>query len=612
MDLLLNCSDLRKVIGPRLLFDGISLTLNRADRLGIIGANGTGKSTLLRLMAGLEQPDSGMISLVKNTRTAYLGQTEKFGEDKTAAEVLSAVLEQQGTDQDERDGRVHAMLSLAEFDNPDVRAGRLSGGWRKRLAICRAFIQRADILLLDEPTNHLDLEGILWLEKLLTGSFPDSPAALVLVSHDRALLDNIASRVLEISPAYPRGFLAVDGSYSLFRRRKEEFLEQQEELEARVANRARRESEWLQRGPKARTTKAKYRVDETHRLHQELAGIRERNRAGQAVQFDFSFTGRRTRKLLEAKGLAKSLAGRKLFAGLDVTLTPGRRLALLGPNGCGKSTLMKILAAAGNDGEMEPDRGNIRVAEGVRIVSFSQDREKLDLSATLRQALAPEGETVVYRDRPLHLVTWAKKFLFRPDQLDTPVANLSGGELAKILIAGLMRTPADILLLDEPTNDLDIPSLQVLEESILEFPGAVVLTTHDRFLMNSVCDEVLGFCGGGKVTGFSDYGQWFAACGPGAGETGKKASPGRERKRGGKVKGRLSYMDQREYDSMEERILEAEDREQELLRLMESPGAASDPELLEEYWRQLETVRRDIHALYSRWEELEKLREEGT
>lgn len=607
----MNCQGLGKTIGPRQLFDSITFTLGRGERLGIIGANGTGKTTLLRILCGLESADSGKVSLAKNIRPGYLGQSENFGGEGSVADVLYSCLKTIEPDPAARYNRVHAMLSRAEFEDPEIPVRTLSGGWRKRLAICRSLILRPDILLMDEPTNHLDLEGIVWLEKLLAGAFAESPAAYVLVSHDRVFLDNLATRLLEISPVYPAGYFSVAGSYSVFLQRKEEFLQQQEEMEARMANKARRESEWLQRGAKARTTKAKFRVEEAHRLHEELARIKQRNRAGRKVQIDFTATDRKTRKLLEAKGLAKSYSGSPLFADLDLVLTPGRRLGLLGPNGCGKSTLMKILAGAGGDGGLQPDRGRIHIAEGVQIVSFAQDREKLDPSSTLRQALAPEGDTVLYRDRPLHVVTWAGKFLFRADQLDTPVGNLSGGEQAKILIADLMRRPADILLLDEPTNDLDIPSLHVLEESILEFPGAVVLVTHDRFLMNRVCDAVLGFCGHGRVSYFADHAQWHSALEASRRKTEKAVVPKKEEKNEKKTRGRLSYMDQREYDGMEERILRAEEEERELLRLMDDPATATHPEKLAASWEQLETVRRTIHALYMRWEELEGKMEEG-
>lgn len=611
MDLMLNCQGLCKSIGSRTLFDSVSFSLHSGERLGLIGANGTGKTTLIRILAGLDEPDTGQVNLSKNIKAGYLGQSDIFDDEDTVAEVLNKSLGKVEPDPAELYNRVHTMLSRACFDDPDTPVHTLSGGWKKRLSICRSLVLRPDILLMDEPTNHLDLEGIEWLEKLLGSSFPESPAAFILVSHDRLFLENLATRTMEISPAYPEGAFSVDGNYTKFLERKEDFLVQQEDLETRMANKMRRETEWLQRGPKARSTKAKYRIDEAHRLHSELAQVKKRNRATRSVQIDFTTTDRKTKKLLEGKGLAKSYDNQPLFADLDLVLTPGRRLGLLGPNGCGKSTLMKILAGAANDGDAKPDQGNIKIADGVKIVNFSQNREKLDQSITLRQALAPEGDTVIYRDKPLHLVTWAKKFLFRTDQLDTPVGNLSGGEQAKILIAELMRQPADILLLDEPTNDLDIPSLQVLEESLLEFPGAVVLVTHDRYLMNRVCERVLGFCGQGKVMFFSDYEQWQKELKQSEKKQEKAAKAPKAKPKEKKQKGRLSYMDQREYDAMEENILQAEEEEQELMQLMDDPETATQPEKLSECWDKLEEVRGNIQKLYARWEELEAKKEEG-
>ena len=606
MTLLLNCQAIGKTIGPRSLFNSVSFTVNRGEQLGIIGANGSGKTTLLRLLAGLETADSGRISLAKNIQTGYLAQTDIFDDNASAADVLYESLHDLGLDDTEQYNRVHSMLSRAEFSDPECPVRTMSGGWRKRLAFCRTLIRRPDILLLDEPTNHLDLEGILWLEKLLGSSLPESPGAYVLVSHDRLFLENRTNRILEISPLYPEGFLYIDGNYSDFLVKKKQFLDQQQEQETRLTNRLRRETEWLRRGPKARSTKAKYRIDEAYRLHDELTRIKTRNREGKAIQFDFNATDRKTKKLLEAHGLAKSFDNRMLFSNLDLVLSPGRRLGLLGKNGCGKSTLMQIIAGAGTESGLQPDSGSIKTAEGVRIVSFTQNREQLDLNTTLRQALAPEGESVVYRDRSLHVVTWAKKFLFRADQLDTPVSTLSGGEQARILIADLMRQPANILLLDEPTNDLDIPSLQVLEESLIEFPGAIVLVTHDRFLMDRVCDSVLGFDGRGNVSFFADYEQCLDAFQEKNRPKPKPTTQKEKKKKRTIQAGRLSYMDQREYDTMEETILKAEEKEVNLQLAMESPDISSSPEKLQECWQQLDQVRKTIHSLYERWEELEE------
>lgn len=602
MTLLLNCQDLCKSIGSRSLISSLSFTVHRGDRLGIIGANGSGKTTLLRLLAGLDSPDSGILSFAGKLVIGYLPQQDVFDNSKTAVAVLLDALRTSHLDANEQLSRAQTLLSRADFTNFDIPAENLSGGWRKRLAICRALLHSPDILLMDEPTNHLDLEGIIWLENLLSGSSPDSPPTFIFVSHDRVFLDNLATRIIEIAPFYPQGSLQVNGSYSDFVQRRAEFLSQQQEHETRLANRVRRETDWLQRGPKARTTKAKFRVDEAGRLQEELAQLRRRNRNQARIDLDFTGTARKTKRLLVGKDLAKSFGGQALFKGLDIVLEPGRRIGLLGKNGCGKSTLMKMLAADDNSEALLPDQGSIRIADGVQTVYFAQDRHQLTAGLTLRQALSPEGDAVYYRGRSLHIVTWAGKFLFRPEQLDTPVENLSGGEQARIRIANLMRRPADILLLDEPTNDLDIPSLRVLEESILDFPGAVVLVTHDRFLLNRVCDYVLGFDGRGRVEYFADYSQWYRSL-PGQ----EKRGPAKSAKAKPKAKtaGRLSYLEQREYDGMEEAIMAEEEREEELRQKMENGNNTANAALLEETWLELEEIQARLAKLYTRWDELD-------
>jgi ATP-binding cassette subfamily F protein uup len=458
--------------------------------------------------------------------------------------------------------------------------------------------------VLDEPTNHLDVEGIIWLEKLLKSQMEGCPQAYCLVSHDRQFLENSVNRVIELSPVYANGTFQVNGSYSVFLEKKEEMLAQQQEREERLANKVRREVEWLRRGPKARTSKARYRIESAGQLQDDLHRLRAQNRAQGAIKVDFDSTGRKTKKLLEAKGLAKCWGDVQLFSGLDILLTPGTRLGLLGRNGCGKSTLMQILAGAAEDSGYRPDAGTIKLAPDVRIVSFDQRREMIDPEQTLRQALAPEGDSVLFQGRLVHVVTWAKRFLFRPDQLDSPVGRLSGGEQARILIAGLMRQAADILLLDEPTNDLDIASLDVLEQSLTDFPGALVLVSHDRFMLGRLCDQVIGFTGRGQALYFADYEQWLAAISA-KGQNIPVEEQAKERKKS-KTVGRLSYMDQREYDGLEDKITEAESSLDEINTRINDPEIAANPELLEQYWREQQQLQQEVERLYSRWEELEE------
>ncbi|PIE56913.1 MAG: ABC transporter ATP-binding protein [Desulfobulbus propionicus] len=612
---LLTCNGVSKAFGAQTLFSNIDLVFHEDDRIGLIGPNGTGKSTFLRILAGLEDQDSGTVTPRKHTSVVYLPQTDVFNEDHTPVEALETALAPLNLEDTERRQRIMCMLSRAEFTDTDVPIHLLSGGWRKRLAISRALTQHPDLLIMDEPTNHLDMEGILWLEKLLSSRIPGSPSALLMVSHDRRFLENTVNRIVELSPAYPGYVFAVTGTYSDFLEKKSTFLVQQQQVEERMANKMRRETEWLRRGPKARGTKAKYRIDEAGRLEDSLGEVRARNRAFQVMDIGFDNSGRKTKKLLEARGLCKSFDGTPLFSDLNLLLTPGSRVGLLGRNGCGKSTLMKILAAS--EGGTRADSGTIRLADKVRIVSFDQRREQLNPAATLHRALAPDGDSVLFRGRSLHVVSWAKRFLFRPDQLETPVGRLSGGEQARILIARLMLRPADILLLDEPTNDLDIPSLDVLEEGLMDFPGALVLVTHDRFLLDRVCNHVLGFDHRGGIHALADYGQWLELLqhqeNPSAStKVRKKSIPsasGKSGKPAAARPGKLSYLDQREYDAMEKQIQAKEERLEELEQLMALPETVSDADLLAAYWQETETLKPEIEALYCRWDELERLKE---
>jgi ATP-binding cassette subfamily F protein uup len=612
MSYLFSCQGLAKAYGAQTLFTDINLVINPGDRVGLIGPNGSGKSTLLKIICNAEDEDSGTILRLKHCVISYLAQEDSFDNNLSLTDNLLVVLASAPIEEAEKISRVQTMLSRAEFEDTTLPVSQLSGGWRKRLSVCRALVVEPDLLVMDEPTNHLDIEGILWLEKLLAGKFKASPSAYILVSHDRRFLENSVNRVIELSRVYPSGSLQVAGPYSSFLEERHRFLALQSEQEDRLANKVRRETEWLQRGPKARTTKARYRIDEAYRLQDELGLVKNRNRSAGSVSIDFSGTGRKTKKLLEANNLTKRYDDRLLFKDLDILLSPGSKLGLLGRNGCGKSTLIQILASAGS-GLYKQDDGTITTADGLSIVSFSQDRAGVDQTLTLRRALAPDGDSISYQGRSIHVVSWAKRFLFRPDQLETPVAQLSGGEQARILIAALMREPADILLLDEPTNDLDIGSLDVLEESLLEFNGALVLVTHDRYLLDRVCDRIIGFVGDGVANYYADYEQWLRDLVP---DVKSEREGGRQKSQkqtssNKTASGRLSYMDQREYDTIEERILEAEENKERLEKKINDPVVAANPEKLQQGWSELEESQKNVEQLYQRWEELEQKKEQG-
>src|SRR5688572_18839593 len=449
MSVLLTCENLEKSFGPRLLFRGISLGLSDEEHTGLIGPNGSGKSTLLKILAGLETPDDGTLVLRRGLRLGYVAQEDTFDGDATVEQLLARAIDDDHVDEHDRHTRAGMMAGRLGFEDVSQSAAALSGGWRKRLAIGRQLVREPDLLLLDEPTNHLDLDGVLWLEKLIAAA----RFACLIVSHDRTFLENVTGRTIELNRAYPQGFLSIDGPYSEFLAKREEFLAAQASRQQALASTVRREIEWLKRKAKARTTKAKGRIRSADRMMAELADLKSRNTAQGAAGIDFLASGRRTRKLLEMKSVAKALGGKPLFRDVNLVLAPGTRLGLLGPNGSGKTTLLRLIA-----GEIEQDAGSIRRADGLRIVRFDQNRDQLDKSQTLRAALVDKGDTVTFRDAAMHVTAWAKRFLFRAEQLDMPVRDLSGGEQARLLIAQLMLRPADLLILDEPTNDLDIPT----------------------------------------------------------------------------------------------------------------------------------------------------------
>ena len=597
--LLLSVDAVTKGYGARPLFDKLSFGIFEGDRAGLIGPNGSGKTTLLRLLAGFEEPDGGIRSLRRGIRMGYVPQDPTFPAATSVEEVVVQALADVPGEEFEKLTRVAVTLGKAGFEDSAQPVEILSGGWRKRLAIARELAREPDVLLMDEPTNHLDVDGILWLEDLLQSE----PLAYLVVSHDRWFLENVAGRMLELDPRYPDGILQATGTYTDFLEKRHEVLRNQAEYQTSLANKVRREVEWLRRGAKARTTKAKGRIQEANRLIAELTELRERTGAAAEARagIDFNASDRKTKKLLVAEGLSKSFGPRTIVQGLDLKLTPGTRLGLIGPNGSGKTTLLSLL-----DGTLEPDAGTIQRAEWLKTVRFEQNRDTLDRTATLRRALAPEGDTVLYQGRPIHVAAWAKRFLFHTDQLDTPVSRLSGGEQARILIARLMLQPADLLILDEPTNDLDIPTLEVLEESLMEVPGALVLVTHDRFLLESVSSVVLALDGRGGATFFADYTQWEAArvAAPSPKNAAPKAAaapakPAKDAKR-------LTYKEKQEWEQMEAKILETENRLAAAQAAVEDPAVASDPKALQERCAALETARKDVERLYARWAELEE------
>ncbi|HEY7338731.1 MAG TPA: ABC-F family ATP-binding cassette domain-containing protein [Bryobacteraceae bacterium] len=593
--ILLNTNEVSKAFGVAPLFRNVSFSIREGDRLGLIGPNGSGKSTLLQVLAGHIAPDSGEVIVRNGARLVYVPQDSQFEPGETPRFVMRRAMELAGVPESEWQGREAEAMGRAGFRNFDAEAETLSGGWRKRLSIAQALIQNPTILLLDEPTNHLDLAGIEWLEKALQAA----PFAIVMISHDRYFLENVPTSMAELNRIYPDGIFFSPGNYSAFLEQKAEFLHAQSKRRSALENRVRTEMEWLRRGPKARTTKAKARIDNASDLIAELSDLKSRSQTASA-DIDFTASGRKTKRLVHLKDVSFGFEEAPLFERLDFTITSGMRVGLVGANGSGKTTLLQLLR-----GDLAPQRGEIQRADALRIVYFDQ-RRQLNPDLTLRRSLAPDSDSVVYRERMIHIASWAARFLFTNEQLDQPVSKLSGGERARVLIANLMLEPADLLLLDEPTNDLDIPTLEILEESLLEFEGALVLVTHDRYLLDRVATVVLGL-DGGKAEVFADYSQWAAerrtvpkqskpkTAGPPAGTPPDAPAPKRK----------LSYLESREYESIGQRIPALEE-ELDRKRLALQEAALKDARLLEEMYREIEASQQEIDSLYERWMELEE------
>ena len=607
---LLSCQGISKTFGARALFKGLNFGIESGSRVGLLGPNGAGKSTLLKILSGKEIPDNGLVSRPKATKIAVVSQNPVFPTDEIVENILVEPLVAQGMDHYEALHEITSDLGQSGFsDFLHLKVSELSGGWIKRLALMQAFVQNPDLLLLDEPTNHLDIEGILWLE----GHLKRARCASLVVTHDRYFLENVPTRILELNPTFPEGLFTVDAAYSTYLEKRGDWLSGLGRAQEALANKVKREVEWLRRGPKARTTKSSARIDAAYALKDELDDTRSRNNTRRAG-IEFDTTERKSKKFLELVSVTKGFEDRKLFENLQLTLSPGSRLGILGLNGVGKTTLLKIIM-----GEIKCDQGQLKQLDGIRVVYFDQARRNLDPSLTLRRALVPtSGDSVVYRGTSVHVASWASRFLFRGEQLDLPVSRLSGGEQARVLLAQIMLEPADVLILDEPTNDLDIPTLEVLEESLTEFPGALVLVTHDRFMLDRISTQLLALGPGASTPSengvgweyFADYSQWLEARNARSmgfapvkmtstpqGPT--PASPVRTAS-----KKALSFKEKFEFENMEANILELENRLESKKLESQDPAVISDGKRFKQVCAELAALTLEIESKYARWADL--------
>lgn len=596
--ILLSVQNLEKSFGAKTLFEPISFAIETGDRVGLIGSNGAGKSTLLKILAGRETPDDGDVIRTRGLKLGFLEQDPRFGPDDT---IFSAVAENLDV---ENLGRVNEWLRrMALVDDgrhEETRVDSLSGGWKKRLALARELVHEPDLLILDEPTNHLDLESILFLEEL----FQTARFATLTVTHDRMFLERVANRILDLDRKNPGGLFSVNGTYADYLEAKDAMLSAQAKREEVARNTLRRETEWLRRGAKARTTKQTARIGRAEALGSEVEELSSRN-LSRSAQIDFHSAERNPQKLIEAAGISQSFQDEKLFGPIDLLVTPRSRLGLLGANGSGKTTLIRILL-----GELKPTSGTVKTAEKLRVAYFAQHRAELNPQISVLKTLCPEGDTIQFKGHSIFARSYLGRFLFRTEQMDMPVEKLSGGEKARLRIAQLMLIPANVLVLDEPTNDLDMDTLRVLEESLRDFDGAVILVTHDRYFLDQVANQILAFVddenGVKRIERFADTFQWenwirdvrtkkITIAKSGSSAAGGENSKGKRK---------LTYKDQRELDGMEKTILAAEGKLEEIKSALADMSNISNSTKLTELTKSLSDQEALVAKLYARWSEL--------
>jgi len=599
MSILVNSNQISKSFSGKDLFQGLSFGIESGERVGLLGPNGAGKSTLMKIIAKKMDADNGSITWQKGVKLGYLAQSTLFKDDDT---ILSYLLENHNLDPDKMMLAYEwmAKLDLQQFPE-DTLLSKLSGGWQKKVELAKVLTNDPDLLLLDEPTNHLDVGSIKWLEDFLSGA----RFASLIITHDRLFLQRVSNKIFDLDPQFPGRLLVVNGGYEKYLETKELMIQEQKVRETKLSNTLRREKEWLARGAKARQTKQKARQENAWALESEVQNLKTLNKK-KALELDFQISERRPQKMIEVKGLGKKAGDRWLFRNLDFVITPKTRMALLGTNGAGKTTLIRTML-----GETSADEGTVKVIQDFKVAYFEQKKDSLNLKQTVLENICPAGDYVLYQGNSVHARSYLERFHFYKNQVDLPVHRLSGGEQARLRLAQLMLQECQVLVLDEPTNDLDIQTLQSLEDTIKEFQGAVILVTHDRYFMDQVSRQVLSFSpfpgSEGELIFFADYEQWEDWFELEKEKQNRLLKKGTEKNSDQKQnKKKLSYKEQLELDNMESTIHKLEAEVAELNKEIEKPENAANSSLLQELSQKLGLKQSELDQLFLRWSELEK------
>ena len=574
------------------LFSDLQFQLGERDRVAVIGPNGSGKSTLLKIIAGSEQPDSGQVIRTRHLKLAYVPQQIAFDDERSVLDEMLGAARASGLDEGDALVRSRMILDRIGFTDASVAIGSLSGGWKKRLQLAAALVEELDAILLDEPTNHLDFDGVEWLETFLD----ETPLAWMVVTHDRYFLNRTARRIIEINDVFEHGHFETAGDYEEHQKRKEEYLEAEQSRKESLMAKLRIEEAWLSRGPCARGSKAKYRIGQSKELQQNLSEITRRLKQGSSF-IAFSENGLMSKDLVELIDVRKDYGGRSVINGFSGVVRRRQIVGILGMNGSGKTTLLRLIGKL-----IEPDQGSVRHLRDLEVLYFDQIRERMASHESLKSFLTDYGDRVIYQGESVHINGYIRRFRFQPEHLDMPVANLSGGEKARAMIAKLIQRKADLLLLDEPTNDLDIATLELLEESLIKFQGAIILVTHDRYMLERLADYFVGITSAGALHFYADYRQWLREESAKANVPSVPPDAAQRKERERKAEPlRLSYMEAREYKGMEDRILQEEQRVVELKEEASRLALGSDPMALKRVCDALVAAEHEVERLYERW-----------
>lgn len=599
---ILNAEKISKTYGEKVLFDKVVLGVNKGDKIGVIGVNGTGKSTFLKIIAGIEEPDAGEIVSGRGVTVSYLAQAPQFNPGDT---IVGYVIKDKNNASEAEAKTILTKLGITDFD---AAINTLSGGQRKRIALARTLVSPAEVLILDEPTNHLDSDMVIWLEEYIK----KFKGELIMVTHDRYFLDNVTNRIVELDGGKLYGY---DTNYSGFLELKTQREEMERATEAKRANILRRELEWIRRGCQARSTKQQARIDR----YEDMKEASRQARASfenKALEMN-SVSTRLGKKTIELSNICKSFGEKKVIDDFTYIFLRDDRIGIIGKNGCGKSTLMKIIT-----GNLKPDSGSVEIGDTVRIGYFMQENEPLDEKMTVLEFVRSIGEYVTTATGKATASQMCEKFLFGPKSQWTPISKLSGGEKRRLYLLSVLMSAPNVLILDEPTNDLDIETLEILEDYLDGFAGIVIVVSHDRYFLDRTVDRIFSFEGGGRLKqyegGFSDYYEKKQAengiASDGATQSVKEAVSGDTtsakskkyyKERENKLK--FTYAEQKEYDTIDDDIASLESKIEELDG--EIAGAATQYSRLNELMQEKADVEAQLEHKMDRWVYLNDLAE---